>query len=210
LLTFAERLLELHCHLPEFLERVSATQRRECKPRLSLTKVASTITNDPQICSAVETLRWRSQVFDRLREAMRTVREGVRLFRRELDEDSSLATDPLSRNMAKQFDKYDEKFFADPIETLTPNGPVTIYPQRTNNILEQFFRGVRRTQHRKSGNNSLNRVLQTMLADTPLIKNLDNPAHMKVLLDGRENLDSLFADLGAMQPKSSAESLMIY
>lgn len=226
LLTFAERLLELHCHLPEVLERVSATQRREFKPLFSLARVVSIIADDPQICSAVETLRWRSQVFDRLREAMRiaepggskalnddgtaeainTIREGVRLFRLELDEDPRLATDPLSRNMAKQIDKYDEKLFADPIETMTPNGPVTIYPQRTNNILEQFFRGVRRTHRRKSGNNSLHRVLQNMLADTPLIKNLDNPAYMKVLLGGRENLESLFAELGTMMPKSSAES----
>ena len=35
-----------------------------------------------------------------------------------------------------------------------------------------------------------------MLADTPLIKNLD----------GRENLESLFAELGAMLRESSTES----
>ena len=117
-----------------------------------------------------------------------------------------MAKDQLSRNMAEQIDKYDDKLFADPIETMTPNGPDTIYPQRTNNILEQFFRGVRRTHRRKSGNNSLHRALQTMLADTPLIKNLENPAYMNVLLDGKENLESLFATLGAMLPESSAKS----
>lgn len=35
-----------------------------------------------------------------------------------------------------------------------------------------------------------------MLADTPLVKNLDNPDYMKILLDGKENLEELFASMG--------------
>lgn len=34
-----------------------------------------------------------------------------------------------------------------------------------------------------------------MLADTPLVKNPDNNAYMKILLDGKANLEELFADL---------------
>jgi hypothetical protein len=98
--------------------------------------------------------------------------------------------------MAEQIDKYGDKLFADPIEVMTPQGKASIYHQRTNNILEQFFRGVRRGHRRKTGNNSMNRVLQTMLADTPLVKNLDNPAYMAILLDGKENLVELFAEVG--------------
>ena len=97
--------------------------------------------------------------------------------------------------MAKQIDKWSTKLFADPIEVDTLQGSVTIYPQRTNNILEQFFRGVRLGQRRKTGNNSLRPMLQTMLADTPLVKNLDNDEYMKILLDGKANLEELFADL---------------
>ncbi len=36
-----------------------------------------------------------------------------------------------------------------------------------------------------------------MLADTPLVKNLDNSKYMKILLDGKANLEELFAELGA-------------
>lgn len=36
-------------------------------------------------------------------------------------------------------------------------------------------------------------MLQTMLADTPLVKNLDNDEYMKILLDGKANLEELFA-----------------
>ncbi len=67
---------------------------------------------------------------------------------------------------------------------------------RGADILEQFFRGVRRGHRRKTGNNSIHRVLQTMLSETPLVKNLDNPAYMEILLDGKENLVELFAELG--------------
>jgi hypothetical protein len=110
--------------------------------------------------------------------------------------DRKLTADRLSKKMAEQIDKYGEKLFADPIEVMTPQGKATIYPLRTNNILKQFFRGVRRGHRRQSGNNSMHRVLQTVLADTPLVKNLDNPAYMEILLDGKENLVELFADLG--------------
>ena len=37
-------------------------------------------------------------------------------------------------------------------------------------------------------------MLQTMLADTPLVKNLDNDEYMQILLDGKSNLEELFAD----------------
>ncbi|MCU0575024.1 MAG: hypothetical protein MUC41_18855 [Syntrophobacteraceae bacterium] len=49
----------------------------------------------------------------------------------------------------------------------TPNGPVTITPQRTNNILERFFRDQRHAHRRKTGNDSMGRALRAMLADTP-------------------------------------------
>jgi hypothetical protein len=173
--------------------------------------------NDPGLRKTLDQLHWRSIVFDRLRTAMRiapvdgphglndegspepigTIRQAVQRFRRELTADPKLASDPLSLKMAAQIDKYEDKLFADPINVDTPNGPFTIYPQRTNNILEQFFRGLRRAHRRKTGNNSMGRVLQAMLADTPLVRNLDNPSYMKILLEGKANLQELFAELEA-------------
>jgi hypothetical protein len=41
----------------------------------------------------------------------------------------------------------------------------------------------------------MHRALQTILADTPLVKNLSNPHYMQILLDGRPSLEALFADL---------------
>ncbi|NQU14799.1 MAG: transposase [Desulfobacteraceae bacterium] len=216
LLHFAERLLDIDKCLPEFLKQHLSDNRTEKKPLLKLERVVSEIAKDRVLHSAVKELRWRSEIFDRLRKAMRiaphgggsglnddgthetisTIQQGVKLFRRQLDEDPKLSSDPLSRKMAEKIDKYGEKLFADPIEVDTPTGKVTIYPQRTNNILEQFFRKLKRGQRRKTGNNSMSRMLRTMLADTPLVKNLENSNYMEVLLDGKANLEELFSELG--------------
>lgn len=214
LLQFAERLLDLNKHLTQILQQDSNEADR--KPLLALERVVLETVNDSSLLQAVEELRWRSDIFDSLRKAMRiapigggtglnhegtpeslgTIQHGVEQFRRKLDQDPRLAADPLCRKMAEQIDKYAEKLFADPIEVNTPTGKVTICPQRTNNILEQFFRRLRRGHRRKTGNNSMSRVLHAMLADTPLVKNLDNPHYMEVLLDGRASLEELFSELG--------------
>jgi ribosomal protein S20 len=226
LLQFAERLLELADRLPQLLELLPNEQRGEKKYLFKLTRVVSHVAQDPVIHRAVEELHWRSGIFDSLRSAMRiappgggnglndegttkamsTIRQAVKKFRRGLARDRKLADDPLCCKMAEQIDKYGKKLFADPIEVDTPNGKVTIYPQRTNNILEQFFRGLRSGHRRKTGNNSMRRVLQTMLADTPLVKNLDNPAYMNILLGGKANLEELFAELDMAGRVRRAES----
>ena len=43
--------------------------------------------------------------------------------------------------------------------------------------------------------NGMSKTLQTMLADTPLAKNLQNESYMKILLDGKPTLEALFADI---------------
>ena len=212
LLMFAERIMELDRLMPDLLNRFGTGNKLLCK----FAKLVAVIANDLELQQKVEELNWRSKIFDQLRDAMRiapigggnglnddattedmtSIRQGVKQFRQGLEDDRMLAADPLCRKMAKQIDKYGEKLFADPIVVNTPNGTIIIYPQRTNNILEQFFRSIRRGERRKTGNDSMCRTLQTMLADTPLVKNLDNPQYMEVLLNGKANLEELFADIG--------------
>lgn len=216
LLGFADRLLTLEQCMPKLLERLLDNDKpNESQPVFKLFAEACFVAEDQELREAVDELHWRSQVFDSLRTAMRiaplggdkglndegstkvmtTIRQGVENFRRSLDEAPNLVSDKLSKKMAAQIDKYDEKLFADPIKVQTPIGQSTIYPQRTNNILEQFFRKIRRGYRRRTGNNSMHRALQAMLADTPLVKNLDNSDYMQILLDGKENLAELFASL---------------
>lgn len=218
LLGFAERLLELYRCLPDLLDLLlSDEQPHDSQPIFKLACEVSYVANDSELCRTVEQLRWRSLVFDRLRKAMRiapvdggnglndegtaeamsTIRQGVEKFRGEIDKDPKLVADALSLKMAEQIDKYGDKLFADPIEVDTHNESIVIYPQRTNNILEQFFRTQRRAYRRKTGNDCMCRALQAMLADAPLVKNLDNPDYMKILLDGKANLEELFAQTDA-------------
>ncbi len=212
LLVFAERIIDIDRLLSGLGNRFGDGNKLFCK----FAKLVALIANDVELQQKVKELKWRSILFDQLRDAMRiapvdggnglnddvtseamtSIRRGVEKFRQGLDNDRRLAADPLCRKMAAQIDKYGDKLFADPIAVKTPNGTIIIYPQRTNNILEQFFRSFRRGERRKTGNDSLCRTLQTMLADTPLVKNLDNPRYMEILLNGKANLEELFAEIG--------------
>lgn len=225
LLEFTERMLELDRYLPRLLEHPCGLEDDQ-KPLRVLAQKISKVVNDPEALQATQELRWRVEVFDDLRSAMRiatpdenkglnddgspeamsTIRQGVEKFRHRLEKDSRLVDDQLCIKMARQIDKYGEKLFADPITVASPQGMVTIYPQRTNNILERFFRGLRRGQRRKTGNNSMRRALQAMIADTPLVKNLDNPAYMEVLLNGKDSLEELFASIRYEDVKDSNSS----
>ena len=100
-----------------------------------------------------------------------------------------------ARKMIEQIDKYWGKLFADPITVQTPSGPILIQPQRTNNIREQFFRSLKRGNRRRTGNASSSRMLRTILAETPLVQNLENLTYMKILLNGKASIEELFAEI---------------
>lgn len=175
---------------------------------------AAEVAEEPEIKSLIEEMRWCSATSNSLRKAMRialpgganglndegasnmtSIREGVIKFRRRIDQDQKLASDSLCVKMAKQIDKYLQQLFNDPIEVDAPSGSIILYPQRTNNILEHFFRELTRENRRKTGNNSKQRLLKNMLVDTPLVKNLDNPDYMPLLLNGKADLEEIFASM---------------
>ena len=215
LLEFAKRLQVINDCLPELQQWLPGNDRIGTRLFSKLAKNISDVVQDPAFVESTQDLQWRCEIFDDLREkmciagpdnkkglnddgtdqSMARIQQGVQQFRSRLQTDQTLAGDALCCKVAKQIDKYSNKLFADPIEVNTPSGSMTIHPQRTNNMLEQFFRNLRRGHRRKSGNNSMRRVLQAMLADTPLVKNLDNPRYMEILLNGKKRLEELFADL---------------
>lgn len=225
LLEFTDRMLELDRYLPKLLEHPCGLENDQ-KPLRALARNISQVVNDPEVLQAMQELRWRVKIFDDLRNAMRiatpdktnglnddgspesmaTIRQSVENFRQRLTKDSCLADDQLCSKMRRQIEKYGEKLFADPITVATPRGMVTIYPQRTNNILERFFRSLRKGYRRKTGNNSMRKNLQAMIADTPLVKNLDNPEYMELLLNGKDNLEQLFASIRYEDAKDSKHS----
>lgn len=215
LLEFARRLTILLDHAQKLIKQLPAEDRTGNQIFYKFLRKVIDIVSDPIFEQTVEELRWRCDLFDDLRKKMRiappggdkglnddgssramnSIRKGVEQFRRQLDANRKYNSDSLCRKVAKQIDQYGDKLFADPIVIDSQSGPVTIYPQRTNNILEQFFRRLRRGHRRRTGNNSMRKTLQAMLADTPLVKNLSNPAYVDILLDGKQSLEELFVEI---------------
>jgi hypothetical protein len=177
------------------------------------------LVNDMQCMTAFQGLTKKQSVFDNLRQAlsialpgttkglndtgeninMRTIEERVTQFKDNLVKSRGYHKSTAYQKLIGQIDKYWEKLFCDPIKVSTPEDDFFIQPQRTNNILEQFFRGIRRSYRRATGNNSMCKKLQSIIADTPLVKNLDNPEYMDVILDGKASLEDAFAEISQQE-----------
>ena len=213
-LVFTQRLCSAYAQLQEIKMIQLRGQWRDNRPLYKLSCELEPIFNDKILRRTLTQIEPKLQVFDQLRDAMRIapksgseglncdgadddiqiIEGNVRQFRQQLMDDPMYANEDYQK-MIDQIDKYGKKLFADPIAIDTPDGKVFIQPQRTNNIMERFFRDFKTGHRRKSGHNGMSRTLQTMLADTPLAKNLQNESYLKVLLNGRPTLEALFADI---------------
>jgi len=173
------------------------------------------VSSDVALREIIETMKRKTTVFDELRNAMRiapksgsqglnchgmdtdieTLEKRVKDFCRRLRESGKLAQNKAYKKLLDQIEKYENKLFSDPIVVSTPAGNISIQPQRTNNIMERFFRAFKRGWRRKTGNGSMGKTLKTMIADTPLVANLDNPQYVNILLAGKTTLQERFAEL---------------
>ena len=183
---------------------------------IKLNRVSARVLNDKNLKTIVGRMEEKTQIFDELRDAMRiaasdgkkglnddgedvdieTIEEAVTIFRNSDKIKAAAEVNVDYKKMVKQIDRYWEKLFADPIMVTTASGEtMLVQPQRTNNILERFFRDLKRMYRSKSGTQSLNKVIKAMLADTPLVKNLSNPEYLKIILNGHDTLEERFAEI---------------
>ena len=181
---------------------------------------------DQQLIKAYKRLKEKKTVFDQLRTAMsiaepagklglndpgsgtiHTIEARVKKFYHQLVGNDELQEIGYQK-MRQQLEKYWEKLFADPIVVTRRGEPLTLTPQRTNNILEQFFRNMKHHYCRKSGYAAMNKSITAMLSTTPLVKNLDNPEYYKLLLNGSPSLAERFSqiDVTTIQKMFSAET----
>ena len=108
--------------------------------------------------------------------------------------------------MKKQMKKYWSMLFAKPIEVKMANGDIVdMYPQRTNNVMERLFREFLRNECKRTGSNTLNRRVQAMIAETPMMKNLNCPEFMKIILKGEKTLADRFSSLTAKRIQKSID-----
>ena len=212
-LEFYRRLKRVHGLLRSISGIHLRNKAKDNRPFIQINKLLEEVLADRDLNNAVTGMAKKAQVFDKLRQALRiampegrsglndngdetdikTIEDQVSKFKEWLMGDESRKTTYLK--MIEQMDKYWEKLFADPLIVNTSEGPVTIAPQRTNNILERFFRGVKRRGRKKSGTASLNKTLKTILADTPLVKNLEKEEYQKIILNGCSSLAERFSQI---------------
>lgn len=214
-LGFANRICRLHADVEQLAQTQLRGQWQDNAPYFKVLVDLKMVMKDKVLWQAVETLEKKITVFEKLRKAMRiapqsgrrglndegqkgnirTIEHRATKFRAWLISRKDYAQNQDARNMIAQINKYWKKLFADPITIQTPSGATQIQPQRTNNILEQFFRSLKRAHRRKTGNAASSRMLRTMLAETPLVRNLQNPNYMKILLNGKTTLEEVFAEI---------------
>ncbi|MBA3602791.1 MAG: hypothetical protein H0W50_03950 [Parachlamydiaceae bacterium] len=105
-------------------------------------------------------------------------------------------SDKAYKKMIKQILKYWKMLFAEPIEARLPNGEIVlVYPGRTSNILERLFREFQRLEYKRTGMGTLGRTVRAMIAETPMMKNLECPEFMNIILNGQPTLAARFAQL---------------
>ena len=147
-------------------------------------KMLAEFAEDKRLNGLAKNLEIKARVFDKLRQAMRialpegkdgindngnstdmkTIKEKVTVFRKWLPRNKHRKKTYAS--MISQIDKYWEKLFADPISIETPQGIMIVQPQRTNNILERFFRDEKRRGRKKNRHSFIEQNVEVLW--TPL------------------------------------------
>lgn len=214
-LVFYQRLIMVDDFLDKIKRKYGHDYSKYLKPISKLSNDLQPITHDIKCQNTLPQLTKKIEIFDKLRTSMqivlphsnkglndngnsvsiKTIKEGVTGFRNWLINSKYYDQDAGYKKMIQQIDKYWEKLFADPINVKTKTGIVTVQPQRTNNILEIFFRDIRKSYRKRTGNNKMAKFLQTMLKDMPLVKNLENPEYVKILLNGKFTLEECFVEI---------------
>jgi hypothetical protein len=214
-LAFAQQLQRLNAQIERIKDIHLRGQWRDNTPYFKIHVALQPIMKDQALWKAVAAVEAKTIVFEKLRKAMRialptgphglndegrtgnirTIEKRVTAFRTWLSRRKDYPQNRAAQKMIAQIDKYWKKLFADPITVQTPSGPIPIQPQRTNNLLEQFFRSLKRAHRRRTGNAASGRMLRTILAETPLVRNLENPHYMTILLNGKSSLEEIFAEI---------------
>ncbi len=219
-LVFYQRLQEASLRLHQLFKIQLQSNWEDNKVYSKISHDLLGVMNDSILKEASLRMEEKVAVFNRLRKAMRitlpenkrglndngdlavnmkTIEKEVIKFRISLLKSKEYSEHKEYHRLLEQIDSYWEKLFADPIVVTTAAGRMLVQPQRTNNILEQFFRKLMRGYRKKNGFNSVERVLKTMLPDTPLTMNLKNKEYMQIILAGKETLEERFAEIDSKE-----------
>lgn len=219
-LVFYQRLQEASLRLHQLFKIQLQSNWKENKVYSKISHDLLGVMNDSDLKEAAFKMEGKVAVFNLLRKAMRitlpenkrglndngdqpvtmkTIEKAVVKFRVSLLKSKGYSEHKEYQKMMEQIDSYWEKLFADPIVVTTADGKMFVQPQRTNNILEQFFRKLMRSYRKKNGFNSVERVIRTMLPDTPLAMNLKDKEYIQIILAGKKTLEERFAEIDSKE-----------
>jgi hypothetical protein len=171
--------------------------------------------------TAAEIIRDKAAVFDRLRSVLRLDSEDGRISKAdeveidvailkymernyyELIEDlKEELKQPVNKSVMKaceiilaHIDEHGDKLWGHKIEMTTPEGETIVkYIHRTNNILECFFRPVKRNIRRREGCGDVGYSLENTKASICYIENLKSQEYIDIVCGGSlDNLPIKFA-----------------
>jgi len=99
------------------------------------------------------------------------------------------------QGVIKQLEKYWDKIFALPIKVVVEGKEIIIFPNRTNNLSERFYRKLKHLFRRLHGRPGVSKDIDYLPEEIALIENLKNQKYIKTVLKSIENLASEFANL---------------
>jgi hypothetical protein len=176
--------------------------------------VISEVVGDKDLQEAMLAIDPEIVVFDKLRDAMRiapkdgenglndnndaedikTIESSVKKFTKEPEVLAEFSTDSRKKSFFDQLEKYWSQLFADPITVKVEGQDKVIIPQRTNNVMERFFRDFSRGSKRKTGCDNIGRMIQGMASNTPLVRNFQDEGYLKATL-GDKTLCEAFSEI---------------
>lgn len=216
-LAFFQRVKTAYGVLKRIMDIRLRNNFKDNKPLCHLCHLLDKVVADKKLADAATSMEEKIQVFGELRQALRialpdgkdglnddgtnddisTIESAVEAFRQRVMSNDRLTTNADYLGMIAQIDKYWQLLFADPITIQTPTGPIEIIPQRTNNILERFFRDLKRAGRKKTGTSCLTKMLQNLLADTPFVANLKSEQYLDAILGDCTSLEQRFSQIDA-------------
>ena len=99
----------------------------------------------------------------------------------------------------RQLEKYWDKIFASPIKVTVDGKEKTIFPHRTNNQSEQFYRKLKHLFRRLHGRPSVSKDIDYLPEEIALAENLKNQDYVKTVLASTDNLAFEFAKLDILK-----------
>jgi len=186
---------------------------------------------DPAFSKAAAKLVRRAALFDQLRQALRLhpnatatprkvlspkqaavelqdIRQAVKRFEQNLRrrrpergpaQDERQAIDIILDHL----DRHGSSLWGHGIQLPKEAGGGIRLVDRTNNILEGFFRRMKQGERRRSGRKVLTYDFEHLPAGAALVANLDRPDYVKILCGSLDQLPQAFAELDAERDQAS-------